>query len=190
MNAPVRPPERPLARRLQARVFRVINVPMRVLLALPFPIPAGRRLMLLYLTGRKTGRRYRQPVSYIRDGESLLTPGGGRWKLNLTAGQPVRIRLAGRDIEATPEIIADPDQIAALLERMAARSPMVKRFVAVPQDAEGRFDPERLQAAIRYGFRIIRWHPQPPPGHPGVRHARPAAPVHEPPDQPMTGESS
>jgi hypothetical protein len=44
--------------------------------------------MLVYLTGRKTGRHYRQPVSYIRDGESLLTPGGGRWKLNLVEGQP------------------------------------------------------------------------------------------------------
>lgn len=41
---------RPLARRVQARAFRAINVPMRVVLGLPFPTPAGRRLMLLYLT--------------------------------------------------------------------------------------------------------------------------------------------
>jgi hypothetical protein len=49
--------------------------------------------------------------------------------------------------------------VQQLLEQMAAASPMVKRFVAVPQDAGGHFDRERLQTAIEYGFRIIRWHP-------------------------------
>ena len=68
--------KRPADRRLQATVFRIVNVPMRAVLGLPFPTPLGGRLMLLYLTGRKTGKRYRQPVSYVRDGDELLTPGG------------------------------------------------------------------------------------------------------------------
>jgi hypothetical protein len=91
-------------------VFRVLNVPMRAVLWLPFPTPLGRRLMLLHLTGRKTGRSYRQPDSYVRDGDTLLTPGDGRWKLNLGAGRPVAIRLRGRDIRAMPEIISDVDE--------------------------------------------------------------------------------
>ena len=33
---------RPLRRRLQARAFRVLNVPMRALLGLPVATPAGR----------------------------------------------------------------------------------------------------------------------------------------------------
>lgn len=168
---------RPLARRIQARAFRVVNVPMRVLLGLPFPTPAAGRLMLLYLTGRRTGRRYRQPVSYIRDGDALLTPGGGRWKLNLVEGQSVRIRLRGRDIRAAPEIVSDPAQVGRLLELMASRSPSVKRFVAVPQGPDGRFDPERLQTAIDHGFRIIRWHPATgTAGEPEREQRRPGTP--------------
>jgi hypothetical protein len=155
---------RPLARRVQARAFRAINVPVRILLGLPFPTPAGRRLMLLHLTGRRTGRRYRQPVSYIPDGDTLLTPGGGRWKLNLAEDRSVRIRLRGRDVYAVPEIISDPGQVQQLLERMATASPTVKRFVAVPRDADGHFDRRRLQTAVDHGFRIIRWHPTTPPG--------------------------
>ena len=158
MSASASQPRRPLGRRLQARVFRVINVPVRLLLGLPFPTPAGRRLMLLYLTGRKTGRRYRQPVSYIADGDTLLTPGGGRWKLNLVDGQSVRVRLRGRVVYAVPEIISDPDQVHQLLELMASASPTVKRFIAVPRQSDGHFDRERLHTAIDYGFRIIRWH--------------------------------
>ena len=58
-------------------------IPMRFVLGLPVATPLGKRLMLVYTAGRRTGRRYRQPVSYVRDGETLLTPGGDRWKLNL-----------------------------------------------------------------------------------------------------------
>src|ERR1019366_1656085 len=74
--------KRPLSRRLQARFMSVINVPMRAFLGLPFAPPLGRRVMLVSLTGRKTGKHYRQPLSYVQQGSVLLTPGGGKWKLN------------------------------------------------------------------------------------------------------------
>jgi len=60
----------PLSRRLQARFFRVVNVPMRLVLGLPVATPLGRNLMLAFIVGRKTGRLYRQPVSYVRDGDA------------------------------------------------------------------------------------------------------------------------
>lgn len=138
----------------------MINVPIRALLGLPFPTPLGRRLMLVFLTGRKTGRTYRQPVSYVSDGGTLLTPGGGRWKLNLADGQAVRIRLRGRDIRALPELVSDTEEIQRLLRVMAEGNPMVKRFIAIPQDLDGTFDQTRLHTAIQHGFRIIRWYPQ------------------------------
>jgi|SRR5215813_14476619 len=152
------PTKRPLSRRIQQRVFRVLNVPMRAMLELPFATPPSRRLMLVYLTGRKTGRRYRQPVSYVRDGAVMLTPGGGNWKLNLADGRPERIRLRGKDMLARPEIVKDSNEVERLLEVMTAANPMAGRFVAIPKGPDGRLDPAKLDAAIRYGFRIIRWH--------------------------------
>src|SRR6266498_1607136 len=120
--------KRPLGRRIQARVMGILNVPMRVLLRLPFPTPLSRRLMLVSFTGRKSGKAYRQPVSYVQQGDTLLTPGGGRWKSNLRDGQPVRIRLRGRDVLARPELIKDPDEIERLLAVMAARNSRVNAF--------------------------------------------------------------
>jgi F420H(2)-dependent quinone reductase len=148
----------PLSRRIQRRVFRVVNVPMRFMLGLPFPTPPGNRLMLVFLTGRKTGKKYRQPVSYVRDGAALLSPGGGNWKLNLSPDKPVRMRLRGRDVTARPDIVADPAEVERLLDVMAAANPMAARFVGIPRGPEGKLDPERLSAALRYGFRVIRWH--------------------------------
>jgi hypothetical protein len=44
--------DRPPRLRRQARLMRLVNLPMRRILALPFSTPLSKRLMLLYLTGR------------------------------------------------------------------------------------------------------------------------------------------
>jgi deazaflavin-dependent oxidoreductase (nitroreductase family) len=151
-------PKRPLGRQIQARIMSLLNVPMRVLLGLPFATPLGGRLMLLSYTGRKSGKAYRQPVSYVQQGNTLLSPGGGNWKWNLRDGQPVRIRLRGRDVLARPELIKDPDEIERLLAVMAAANSSVNTFVGIPKGPDGRLDRDRLETAVRYGFRIVRWH--------------------------------
>jgi deazaflavin-dependent oxidoreductase (nitroreductase family) len=137
--------------------MRVINVPMRVVLGLPFATPLSRRLMLITYTGRKTGKTYRQPLSYVEHDGALLTPGGGKWKLNLSPGEPVRMRLRGRDVTARPEFISDPGEVQRLLAVMIAANPRVRSFVGIPQNADGHLDRDRLQTALRYGFRIVRW---------------------------------
>ncbi len=154
---------RPLSRRIQARVMGVMNVPMRVILGLPFPTPLSGRLMLLSYKGRKTGKAYRQPVSYVQQGNTLLTPGGGRWKWNLQDGQRVRIRLRGRDVWARPELIRDPGEIEQLLAVMAASNPTVTAFVGVSKGPDGRFDRGKIEEAVNHGFRIVRWQIEEPP---------------------------
>jgi hypothetical protein len=149
--------EPPLRRKIQARFMALINIPMRVLLGLPFPTPLSGRLMLISFTGRKTGKAYRQPVSYVQQGDVLLSPGGGKWKWNLQEGQPIRIRLRGRDVIALPEVIKDSDEIERLLAVMAAANPSINSFVGIPKAPDGRLDRSRLETAMRYGFRIVRW---------------------------------
>ena len=141
----------------QARIMRAVNVPMRVILGLPFPTPLSGNLMLLRYTGRRTGRAYRQPLSYARDGAALLTPGGGKWTLSLGDGKPVRLRLRGRDVTARPELIADPAEVDRLFAVIARGNPRAARFVPIPRDAEGHFAAEPLAVAIRHGFCIVRW---------------------------------
>lgn len=149
----------PLSRRLQARAFRIINVPMRAVLGLPFATPLGGSLMLAFIVGRKSGKTYRQPLSYVRDGGALLTPGGGKWKLNLAAGTDVRLRVRGKDITVTPETVSDVDEIGKLLVVIAAANPRSASFIGVPRGPDGQFDRAGLERAVRYGFRIVRWHP-------------------------------
>jgi hypothetical protein len=148
----------PRRMRLQAMAFRIINVPMRQILGMPFRTPLSKYLMLLYLTGRRTGNSYRQPVSYVRHDGTLLTPGGGKWKLNLEPGRPEKIRLGGRDVLARPDLVADIDEVDRLLMIMTAVNPRTAGFIPIPRGEDGHFDRAALANAVNHGFRIVRWH--------------------------------
>jgi hypothetical protein len=65
----------------------------------------------------------------VREQDTLLTPGGGRWKLNLVQGQPTQARLGGCDASLRPELVRDPLEVDRLLAVMSAKNPMVGRFV-------------------------------------------------------------
>jgi hypothetical protein len=153
--------DRPPRMRRQARLMRLVNLPMRQILALPLPTPLSKRLMLLYLTGRRSGRSYRQPVSYVKDGDSLLTPGGGNWKLNLEPGRPERIRLRGRDVTARPHLIDDVDEIDNALMTMTTVNPRMASFIPIARRDDGHFDRNGLTNAVAHGFRVVRWHLDP-----------------------------
>jgi hypothetical protein len=141
----------------QARILRIVNVPMRRILRLPFTTPLSRSLMLLSFTGRKSGRQFEQPVSYVEDGDILLTPGGGRWKLNLREGEAIRVRLRGHDVQLLPEFVRDLDEVVVLVERIVALNSRAAAFMPFVGSG-GEVDLGRLEAGLEHGFAIIRWH--------------------------------
>jgi deazaflavin-dependent oxidoreductase (nitroreductase family) len=147
-----------MARR--ARLMKLANHPMRWLLRLPFPTPISRNLMLVTHVGRRTGRTYRQPVSYVRDGDTLLTPGGGRWTRNLQDGKPVEVRLAGHRVTARAERVRDPEEVERLLLTMFKAKPAIARFVPFVSD-DGTVDRDALNRAVEHGFCIVRWTVEP-----------------------------
>ena len=128
----------------------------RVLAGRAHPL-MSRRLVLVSYTGRRTGRTYSTAVSYVRDGDVLLIPGGGRWWRNLGAG-PVGVRLHGSAMSATPEVITELQAMSDLLSRMMAANPAFSVFTGIGQEPGGGPNPEDLDRERRRGFVIVRLH--------------------------------
>jgi hypothetical protein len=143
----------------RTRIMKAVNVPMRAMLGLPFPTPLSRNLTLLHYTGRKTGKAYRQPISYARESDgTLLTPGGGKWTLSLKGGTPVRLVLRGKTVTARPDLLTDPEEVQRAFAVIVRENPRAAGFIPIPRDPDGRLDAATLATAISHGFSIVRWH--------------------------------
>lgn len=141
---------------LQGLVNRII----RGLLRLPgISRLIGRRLIVLYVVGRTSGRRYSVPVAYTRLPDHLLvgTPFG--WGRNLRTGTPVRIRLMGRLRQADVEVVTDEAGVVDCYRIMARDNRAFARFNNIGLAADGTPDDTDLHLAWAAGARAIRLRP-------------------------------
>ncbi len=107
-------------------------------------------ILLLSYEGRKSGKLYSIPVSYICDGDEYLvvTFKTRRWWQNLKTIYPVRIRLRGKDIPATGRaIFADPQAVAADLAIYLEHQPQLLKYFNVERDADGSLNQEQVRQA-------------------------------------------
>src|SRR3954471_23711964 len=84
-----------------ALAHSVLNPTLGVLLRSPLHRLVSGGLVLITVTGRRSGREFTFPVSYQQDGEVVRIgvgwPEQKQWWRNLRgAGAPVRLRLRGR----------------------------------------------------------------------------------------------
>ena len=144
-----------LSRVLQ-RMVRYFNPVARFLLATPLHSLMSGRLMLLSFTGRRTGRSYTTPVSYVRIGDSLLVPGGGAWWRNLEGTSQTQVCLRGVWSAVTPEVITEPIAVAELMQRMLAVNPALGLFTGIKPGLDGRPDAAALARERLRGFVVVR----------------------------------
>ena len=80
-------------------VNKAVNPIVRGLLRSPAHGLVSRRLALLTVTGRRSGRTFTFPVGHDRDGDRVTIgvqyPERKRWWRNLVGGARVELRLAG-----------------------------------------------------------------------------------------------
>lgn len=120
---------------------------------------AGRRIVTLYVTGRKTGRRYAVPVAYTRhEGDLLIgTPFG--WGRNLRTGEPVTIRFKGRRRLADVLVLTEEQQVVDAYAVMARDNHAFAKFNDIGFDSAGNPVPADLRLAWAAGARAFRLTP-------------------------------
>ena len=92
---------------------RTANPVIKGLLQSPLhPLAVSRRLALITVTGRRSGREYTFPVGYRQDGDRVTIgidwPERKVWWRNLRDGGSVRLRLRGE--ERTGHAVVEGDE--------------------------------------------------------------------------------
>jgi hypothetical protein len=143
------------------RAQGLANLVMRGLLRTPgLSRIIGSRLITLYVVGRKSGRRYAVPVSYLAQGLDLLIGTSFDWATNLRTGEPVAFRFKGKiRLADVQTLTAEPDVVTAYAH-MAAANPAFARFSRVHVDQDGNVNHRDLHSAWAGGARVIKLTPR------------------------------
>jgi deazaflavin-dependent oxidoreductase (nitroreductase family) len=143
--------------RLQGAVNRL----MRGLLRAPLLCRVvGKRLVTMYVVGRKSGRHYNIPVAYTRHDGTLLVGSQFRWLRNLRTGDPVEIRLLGKRRFADVELLSDETGVVEHLAIMARDNHQFAKFNMIELDERGEPRPDDLHLAWAAGARIALLSPR------------------------------
>ncbi len=122
------------------RLFAFVN-PFVLVLARSFLHPLiSHQVIVLVFNGRRSGRRYAIPVSFLRTDDEVLclTARDGVWWRNLQEAAPVQLTLGGQSLHATAEVeVDDHEQIRAALKLFCLRSRISAYFLGVAIDANG-----------------------------------------------------
>jgi hypothetical protein len=124
----------------ERRYYRVLNAWMRFLLRSPLHrLRSGRRLLLEF-RGRRSGRRFRMPVSYWQRSESevvcLTTTRWSRWWRNLDDADATLV-LRGRERPGHATLVVDPGLRRTLVSGFLRRNPGDAAHYEVGTDGRG-----------------------------------------------------
>src|SRR5579884_774696 len=128
---------------------RLYNPFVIVLLRSPWHSLLDAHTILLTVTGRKSGKRYTFPVSYVREGETLwvVSQRGRSWWKDLRGGAPVLVFVQGHTWQARGETLSNTDMAASILLHILRSVPAYQRLLHVKLDATGQ--PEDPKALTR-----------------------------------------
>jgi deazaflavin-dependent oxidoreductase (nitroreductase family) len=134
----------------------VVNQIARGLSRVPLVSRAvGRGLIILYVVGRKTGKRYTVPMAYTPHEGSLLLGSAFAWGKNLRTGEPLEVRFKGKRRLADVRVLTDEAEVTRHYAVIARRNPGFARFNKIGFDGDGNPDPNDLRSAWVSGARVF-----------------------------------
>ena len=144
--------------RLERTLYRVLNAGVGLLLRSPLHGLASGRIMLLTVTGRRSGRLFTVPVSYLRYGAGFFCFTSGRWSAwwkNLRGGAPVEARVRGRWLPGSARAETGGGAVVGALGEFLTAFPATVGRYGVGLDADGRPNPRDVEVAVGEGKAVM-----------------------------------
>lgn len=134
---------------------KLYNPIVIALLRSPLHSIIDKSTILITFTGRKSGKTYTLPVSYVRDGDTLMmiSQREHSWWKNLRGGAQVTLYLQGRTLKARGEVFTDTETVANKLLLFLQRFPSYQRLIHIKLAANGQ--PENLEAFQSFAQGIV-----------------------------------
>jgi len=126
------------------------NPIVKLVLRSPLHRLASKNTLLITFRGRKSGKTYTLPVSFVRSGEELLIVSFRHrtWWRNLRGSVPVTVWIEGKKHPGVAHAIDDnPAEIAAALGAYLQKDPFLARHLGVDSDDKGQLNAGQVARA-------------------------------------------
>lgn len=144
-------------------VVTAVNPLVRLLLRSPLHGLLDESVVLLHVTGRKTGRRYDIPVNYVSVDGRLTVVTVAAWRVNLRGGADVDVTWRGRRRPMHAVLEEEPACVAVAYESVIDRLgwPQAGRRLGL-SGPDGRRPTllELKDAAAEYGWSVVTLAPR------------------------------
>ena len=135
------------------RVLRALNPVVGFLLRSPLHRLLSRDVLLLRYRGRRSGRAFRTPLSYVEHDGALFCftrSGASHWWRNLRGGAEIEIRIRGRVCPAVAVVLPSGSDTARVpLRRFLTRNPRTAvQLYGVPVAGDGSVDERAFEHAL------------------------------------------
>ena len=135
---------------------RIVNRVARVLSRVPLLSRlVGNGLVILYVVGRKSGKRYTVPMAYVWHEGALLLGSAFPWGKNLRTGEPLEVRFKGRRRIADVRVLTDEAAVVEHYAVITSRNPGFARFNKIGFDQDGNPNRQDLRSAWAAGGRVF-----------------------------------
>jgi hypothetical protein len=103
------------------RLVNFMNPVVRAVLRSPLHAAVDDALLIVHVTGRKSGRRYHIPVGYVDLDGSFVVVTQHTWRVNLRGGADIEVTHGGRCRSMHADLDEEPGSVAATLRAMIDR---------------------------------------------------------------------
>jgi deazaflavin-dependent oxidoreductase (nitroreductase family) len=116
-----------------------INSVMAWLLKSPLHSLVSKNMLLITVTGRKSGKSITTPTAYFREGNTLwlISQRSSKWWRNLRGGANVTVVLSGKNIQGRGSVIEDEQAVAQRLFDNFKTDAQRAKFAQVRIDEKG-----------------------------------------------------
>ncbi|MGV9413504.1 nitroreductase/quinone reductase family protein [Nocardia sp. NPDC003693] len=139
-----------------------LNRIIRVLLKVPGPAGVvGKRLLILHVVGRKSGRVYDVPLAYTRhEGDLLIGTADHPWVRNIRKDVPLEFTAGGPRRTADAEVHTDSESVMRLYEVVARDNARNATFNGIGFDPDGSPNKADIYQTWQQGGVVIRLTPR------------------------------
>jgi deazaflavin-dependent oxidoreductase (nitroreductase family) len=138
-------------------LMKLSNGLIKVLLQSPLHKMISANIMLVTVTGRKSGKTYTTPVNYVQDRNIVYVTSRRErtWWRNMRHGAEAILRLRGQDFIAAGEVLEEEQSVAAQLVDYLSRVPHYARYFGVSLSSEDKINLEEAARAAKDRVFII-----------------------------------